>query len=146
MILRNGRNGRGKEAAISSIALVVIIILATALFLFAAWYISSSSSNYCCGSIVKTINLQSASFNASTSTLVFVVNNPGQSANVTSVTVTGGTNHTSSCNGSFVMVTAGGPSTESCTVSGASFNKSETVDFVVYFSNGQGINSMVTAQ
>jgi hypothetical protein len=131
-------------AALSNLSLV-LIILVTIVGVFGWWY--SSNSNWTGGSIVKVIDLTSSSFYSNTSTLTFTLSNPDASTNITSVTITGGTNSAgSSCTGNFAIVKSGGVTTESCTVSSASFNKGETVTFAVDFSNGQSVTSSVTAQ
>src|SRR5487761_472964 len=129
-----------KKKAISAAA-VAFIILGTIIGILAVFYvIGQTQASFCCN--VRSIQITSMTFNATTATLNFTVNNPFPSpTTVSSVHV-----NQMPCTENFAPLKANALTSESCVVSGLTFTKGETVNYATSFANGQSITGAVYAQ
>jgi hypothetical protein len=129
-----------QKKAISAIAVVFIILAAIAVILGILFVESFTFGTYCCN--VRGIEMESVTFNATTSTLNFTLNNPMSETTISSVIV----NQMSCNNANFALLKADTATSESCIVSGATFRNGETVNYTTSFANGQTISGSVYAQ
>jgi hypothetical protein len=128
-----------QKKAISAIAVIFIILAAIAGILGILFVESFTFGTYCCN--VRGIEMESVTFNATTSTLNFTLNNPMSETTISSVKV-----NQMSCNANFAPLKVDTATSESCIVSGTTFTKGETVNYTTIFANSQTISGSVYAQ
>jgi hypothetical protein len=100
---------------------------------------------YCCDSsiVLVTYPLNIFSFNTTSATLNFTLENPSMESTTISLVEV---NQMPCNNPNFATIKAGGPTPESCVVSGATFTVGELVNATMSFSNGQSTWAEVTAE
>lgn len=131
---------QSKKALFTTVIAMILCALVVGIIGFV--YLVSTPYDFCCfGTDIRVIQIITMTFNATTATLNFTLNNPDPQTTVSSVTI-----NQMLCDGNFALVKANAKSlSESCIVSGVSFTKGETVNYIVSLADGQSLRGAVAS-